>query len=81
MRRVAFVLGGLLLIGGGALIVVADQERHAAVEQARQIAANTEQRLQDARAVNLRLAEQLTTLRSEVAELDELLSDEKGFLE
>lgn len=61
--------------------MVADQERHAAVEQARQIAANTEQRLQDARAVNLRLAEQLTTLRSEVAELDELLSDEKGFLE
>lgn len=81
MRIVAVVLGGLLVIGGATLVVVADQQREAAVVQARQGVSDLEQRLEQARADNLSLAEQLTTLRSSVAEQENLLDDTDGFIE
>jgi type II secretory pathway component PulJ len=81
MRIVALVLGGLLLIGGSALVVVADQQRQAAVEQARQAIADLEQRREQALDDNLALAGALTGLRSTIAEQEEQLGDRDGFLE
>jgi septal ring factor EnvC (AmiA/AmiB activator) len=81
MRIVAVVLGALLLIGGGVVVVVADEQRQAAVEQAHEEAERAEQRLAEAEAENLDLAERLTALRSAIAELDDSLADTEGFLE
>lgn len=81
MRWVAFVLGGLLVLGGGALIVIADQERTAAVVQARKAVESAEQRLESARSENLMLAERLTALRSAIADQDDRLAQTEGFLE
>lgn len=81
MRIFALGLGTLLLLGGGAIVVVADQERQAAVEQARQNTDDLEQVLDDARRVNLSLAEELTALRSVIAAQENLLADTEGFIE
>lgn len=80
MRGVAVVAGGLLLLGGTVLIAVADQQRVDALAEARAAVVQAEERLELAREVNLRLAEQLTALRTTIAEQDTLLTDTSGFL-
>lgn len=80
MRGLAVAVGSLLLVGGAVLVVVADQERVAALEAVKAQVVRTEQLFTDARAQNLRLAEQLTALRSQIAEQDAALSDATGFL-
>ncbi|GGM40507.1 hypothetical protein [Microbacterium saperdae] len=81
MRGLAVVVGGLLLVGGAVLVVVADQERVAALDEIRAQVVKTEKLFDDTRAENLRLAEQLTALRSQIAEQDAVLSDSTGFLQ
>ncbi|AKV87557.1 hypothetical protein BMW26_03130 [Microbacterium sp. 1.5R] len=80
MRGVAVVAGGLLLLGGTVLIAVADQQRVDALAEARAAVVQAEERLELAREVNLRLAEQLTALRTTIAEQETLLTDTSGFL-
>lgn len=80
MRSLAVAVGGLLLVGGAVLVAVADQERTAALDAVKAQVEKTEQQFDEARADNLRLAEQLTALRSEIAKQDEALSDSTGFL-
>lgn len=62
-------------------MVLADQEREASIEHARQNVAELERSLDDARDANLSLADALTTLRSAIAAQEELLVDTEGFLE
>lgn len=62
-------------------MVLADQEREASIENARQNVADLEESLDDARKTNLSLAEALTTLRSAIAAQEDLLADTEGFLE
>lgn len=81
MRGLAVAVGGLLLVGGAVLVVVADQERTAALAEVRAQVVKTEQLFDDARAHNLQLAEQLTALRTQIAEQDASLSDSTGFLQ
>ncbi|HWS50837.1 MAG TPA: hypothetical protein VN241_07490 [Microbacterium sp.] len=81
MRGTALVVGGLLLVGGAGLVVIADQQREAAFEQTRVQAELAARRLSEARDTNYRLAETLTALRSQIAEQDARLNDESGFLE
>lgn len=80
MKGVAVVTGGLLLVGGAVLIAVADQQRVDALDAARAAVVQAEERLDDAREANLRLAGELTALRATIAEQEELLSDSSGFL-
>lgn len=81
MRGLAVAVGSLLLVGGAVLVVIADQERAAALEEVKAQVVKTQQLFDDARAQNLRLAEQLTGLRSQIAEQDATLSDSTGFLQ
>lgn len=80
MRGVAVVAGGLLLLGGTVLIAVADQQRVDALAEARVAVVQAEERLDEAREANLRLAEQLTALRTTIAEQETLLSETSGLL-
>ena len=80
MRAVAVVAGGLLLLGGTVLIAVADQPRVEALDQAKAAVVEAEERLDVARDANLRLAEQLTALRTVIADQETLLSDTTGLL-
>ncbi|MBT2484656.1 MULTISPECIES: hypothetical protein [unclassified Microbacterium] len=80
MRGLAVVVGSLLLVGGAALVVVADQERTAAVAEVRTQIEQLEQKLEGSRGENLELAEQLTALRSQIAEQGAKLADTTGFL-
>ncbi|MFJ4998124.1 hypothetical protein ACIP5T_08225 [Microbacterium sp. NPDC088619] len=80
MRGVAVVAGGLLLLGGTVLIAVADQQRVDALAEARAAVVQAEERLDEAREANLSLAEQLTALRTTIAEQETLLSDTSGLL-
>lgn len=81
MRGLAVAVGSLLLVGGAVLVVIADQERAAALDEVKAQVVKTQQLFDDARAQNLRLAEQLTGLRSQIAEQDATLSDSTGFLQ
>ncbi|MEV4669919.1 hypothetical protein [Microbacterium sp. LWO12-1.2] len=81
MRGLAVAVGSLLLAGGAVLVVIADQERAAALDEVKAQVVKTQQLFDDARAQNLRLAEQLTALRSQIAEQDATLSDSTGFLQ
>lgn len=81
MRSVAVVLGGLLLIGGAGLVVVADLQRVSAVEQVEQQVTQAHQRLAAMRDSNYRLAQQLTALRARIAEQEAELADTSGFLQ
>lgn len=81
MRGLAVAAGSLLLVGGTVLVVVADQERQAAVDAVRAQVTQTEQRLDEARAENLGLAGALTELRSRIAEQDAEIADATGFLQ
>ena len=81
MRILALALGALLLVGGGALVVLADQEREATLEQMQQNVAVLDANLERARTENLQRAEQLTALRSAIAEQRAQLADTDEFLE
>lgn len=81
MRVVTLVLGGLLLVGGATLVVVSDMQRVEALEQVQQQVQRSEQRLAATRESNYRLAEQLTALRTHVAEQESQLADTSGFLQ
>ena len=80
MRGLAVVTGGLLLIGGTVLVVVADQQRVAALAEVRVAVVQAEEDLQATRDANYLLAERLTELRSTIAAQETLLSDTTGFL-
>ncbi len=80
MRRTALIVGGLLLVGGGVLVTVADQQREVALAYTRAQAEAAEQRLSAARDTNYRLAETLTALRAQIAQQDVQLADDTGFL-
>lgn len=81
MRGLAVAAGSLLLVGGTVLVVVADQERQAAVDAVRAQVTQTEQRLDETHAENLDLAGALTELRSRIAEQDAEIADATGFLQ
>jgi hypothetical protein len=81
MRGLAVAVGGLLLVGGAVVVVVADQERVAALDAVKAQIVTTEHLFDEARAQNLRLAEQLTALRARIAEQDAQISDSTGFLQ
>lgn len=80
MRVVAIVLGCLLLVGGGAVVAIADHERQTVLEQLDQRLEKAEQRLADAEQLNVGIAETLTGLRSTIADQDSQLSDATGFI-
>lgn len=80
MRGLAVVTGGLLLIGGTVLVVVADQQRVAALAEAKAAVVQAEENLQATRDANYLLAERLTALRATIAQQETLLSDTTGFL-
>lgn len=80
MRGIAVVAGGLLLIGGSVLVVVADQQRVDALAEAKAAVVRAEESLEATRDANYQYAEQLTSLRSALAAQETLLSDTTGFL-
>lgn len=80
MRGVAIVIGGLLLIGGATVVVLADQQRAAEVAALRAQIERVDERLDSSAEANLRLAESLTALRATIAEQDAALGDTTGFL-
>lgn len=80
MRAVAVVTGGLLLIGGTVLVVVADQQRVDSLDEARAAVTQAEENLDATRDANYLLAEKLTALRATIAEQETELSDTTGFL-
>lgn len=80
MRSVAVIAGGLLLVGGTVLVVVADQQRVDSLAEARAAVVQAEERLDATRKANYRLAEQLVALRTAIAEQETELSDTTGFL-
>ena len=81
MRIVTLGLGGLLLLGGGVLVVLADQQRQGAVEQTEMHVRQLEESLERERATNTSRAEVLTELRSAIAEQEKKLADTEGFLQ
>ncbi|MEU4016955.1 hypothetical protein AB0E56_16965 [Microbacterium sp. NPDC028030] len=81
MRNLAVAVGCLLLLGGVALVAVADQERTAAVAAVKAEIERVEHALEESRGDNLELAEKLTALRSQLAEQDAEISDTTGFLQ
>lgn len=80
MRGLAVVTGGLLLIGGTVLVMVADQQRVDALAEARAAVVQAEEQLDATRDANYLLAEQLTSLRTAIAEQETQLADTTGFL-
>lgn len=79
--KVVTFLAGALLLGGGALVIVAaDQERVAALDAVKARVDQAEDHLDATKADNMRLAETLTTLRSQIAEQEKQLADKNGFL-
>ncbi|QNA91858.1 MULTISPECIES: hypothetical protein [unclassified Microbacterium] len=81
MRNLAVAVGCLLLLGGVALVAIADQERTAAVAAVKAEIVRVEHALEESRGENLELAEKLTALRSQLAEQDAEISDTTGFLQ
>ncbi|MFF7291475.1 hypothetical protein ACFY9N_02970 [Microbacterium sp. NPDC008134] len=81
MRGVAVVVGGLLVIGGATVVVLADQQRAAEVAQLHERVEQATERLDDIGDENLSLAAQLTALRSQIAEQDAALTDTAGFMQ
>lgn len=80
MRMLSLILGGLLLVTGAGVVVMADLQRHEAVDRARIQLEDAEARRDSARAANLELAEELTGLRVAIADLEAELADTDGFL-
>lgn len=81
MRIFALALGGLLLIGGGALVVLADQERQAAVAQTQDGIASLDEAIRQAKAVNVLLFDRLAEVRRALAAQEQELADDEGFIE
>lgn len=81
MRIFALALGGLLLIGGGALVVLADQERQAAVAQTQDGIASLDEAIRQAKAANVLLFDRLAEVRRALAAQEQELADDEGFLE
>lgn len=80
MRNLAVAVGCLLLLGGVAVIAIADGERQAAVAAVKAEIVRVEHALDQTHGENLELAEKLTALRSQLAEQDARILDTSGFL-
>ena len=80
MRSLAVAIGCLLLVGGVTLVAIADQERLASIAAVKAEVVRIERALEATRGENLDLAEQLTALRSQLAEQDAQIADTTGFL-
>lgn len=80
MRSLAVAVGCLLLVGGVALVAIADQERLTALAAVKAEIVRVERALDDSRGENLELAERLTELRAQIAQQDADLADTTGFL-
>lgn len=80
MRGLAVAAGGLLLLGGMAMVVVADHERVDGIAAIDAEIARLERALSESRSDNLELAKELTALRSLIAEQDAKIADTTGFL-
>ncbi|PRA82171.1 hypothetical protein [Microbacterium sp. MYb66] len=81
MRNLAVAVGCLLLLGGVALVAIADQERLTAIAAVKAEIVRVERALDESRGENLALAEKLTALRSQLAEQDAEIADTTGFLQ
>ena len=81
MRNLAVAVGCLLLLGGVALVAIADQERAASIAAVKAEIVRVERALDESRGQNLELAEELTALRSKIAEQDAEIADTTGFLQ
>ncbi|NJI59745.1 MULTISPECIES: hypothetical protein [Microbacterium] len=80
MRSLAVAVGCLLLLGGVALVAIADQERVAALTAVKAEIVRVERALDESHGENLELAQKLTALRSQIAEQDAEIGDTTGFL-
>ena len=81
MRNLAVAVGCLLLLGGVALVAIADQERAASIAAVKAEIVRVERALDESHGQNLELAEELTALRSKIAEQDAEIADTTGFLQ
>lgn len=81
MRIFALALGALLLIGGGAIVVLADQERQSAIAQAHEGIVTLDDAIRQAKAANVLLFDRLDEVRRALAAQEQELADETGFLE
>ncbi|WP_226531827.1 hypothetical protein [Microbacterium paraoxydans] len=80
MRNLAVAVGCLLLLGGVAIVALADQERAAALDAVKAEIVRVERALDESQGENLELAEHLTALRTQIAEQDREIADTTGFL-
>jgi septal ring factor EnvC (AmiA/AmiB activator) len=81
MRSLAVAVGCLLLLGGVALVAIADQERLESIAAVKAEIVRVERALDESRGENRELAEKLTALRSQLAEQDAEIADTTGFLQ
>lgn len=81
MRVIAVIVGGLLLIGGGVLVAVADQQRVAALEDTKAAVEELRQEFETTQDENAELDEVLATLRSQIAEQEKQFVDTTGLLQ
>jgi septal ring factor EnvC (AmiA/AmiB activator) len=81
MRIVAVIVGSVLLLSGGALVVIADQQRVAALEAAKAAGEKTRQELAELDDANADLEETLAALRAQIAEQEKQLADMTGLLQ
>lgn len=80
MRGWVITIGTLLLVGGAALVVAADQQRAAQVAEVENRVEIVSERLEQISDDNMDLARQLTRLRSQIAIQDGRIADTTGFL-
>ncbi|GAA1167386.1 hypothetical protein MOX01_31820 [Microbacterium oxydans] len=80
MRGLAVAVGCLLLVGGITVVAIADQERLESIAAVKAEIVRIERALETTRGDNRELAEQLTALRSQLAEQDAQIADTTGFL-
>lgn len=80
MRGLAVAVGCLLLVGGITVVAIADQERLESIAAVKAEIVRIERALETTRSDNRELAEQLTALRSQLAEQDAQIADTTGFL-
>ncbi|WP_460802598.1 hypothetical protein [Microbacterium sp. GXF6406] len=81
MRVLALGVGALLVLGGSVAVVLADQQRELAVEQARDEVQRLQSERDAERAANLTRTERLADLRVAIAAQEDQLADTTGFLE
>lgn len=80
MRGWIIAVGGVLLVGGGVLVVVADQQRAAEVAEIEHRVAVVSEQLDQIGDDNMDLARRLTRLRSQISVQDDRIADTTGFL-